>query len=105
MWKIITDETFLNQSKIFAAAQPSVLTIVRNARQYPEIKRIIAFGSCVESRFSPISDIDIFVEQDVEKRFRLSKGVQRGVDYWTPFNCDDMLLKEIQTKGVLVYER
>lgn len=104
-WKVITSDTFMNQEKVFPAAQPSVLRIIQNARKFPEVKKIIVFGSCTESRFSPVSDIDIFVEQDSAERFLLAKGLERGVDYWTRSTCDEKLLQEIETKGVVVYEQ
>lgn len=104
-WKIVTKDNFQNQQYVFPAAQESVLRIVRNAKNIPAVERVTVFGSCVESRFSPHSDIDIYVEQDVDERFLLAKGVMRGVDYWTQYYCDQDILKEIKRNGVVVYER
>lgn len=106
MWKIVTNEHFKNQEFVFPAAQESVLQIVKNASKYKDIKRVTVFGSCIESRFSPMSDIDIFVEQDSNERHLLGKGLLRGVDYWTAQAVDEYLMKEIREKGVVVvYER
>ena len=105
MWKIVTKEHFKNQSLIFPAAQESVLQIVKNAKKYNDVKKIIVFGSCVENRFSPMSDIDIFVEQDSDERYLLGKGLIRGGDYWTARTVDEALMKEIRAKGVVVYEQ
>lgn len=105
MWKIVTKEHFKNQELVFPAAQESVLQIIKNAEKYAAVKKIIVFGSCVESRFSPMSDIDIFVDQDSDERYLLGKGLMRGVDYWTARTVDESLMEEIRKKGVVVYER
>lgn len=53
MWKIVTNDHFLNQDKIFPSAQPT-------------------------SSFSPMSDVDIYVEQNPDSRYLLAKGCLRG---------------------------
>ena len=104
MWKKVTREHFRNQELIFPAAQESVLQIIKNAIKIDDIKKITVFGSCVESRFSPVSDIDIFVDQDSKEHYLLASGLLRGVDYWTKQSVDISLMNEILKKGVVVYE-
>lgn len=103
MWKIVTDDNFMNQNMVFPAAQPFVACIVDNARKYPAIKKVVVFGSSVTSAFSPVSDIDIFVDQDDTRRYLLAKNVIRGVDYWRKQDCDEGLLREIEKNGITVY--
>lgn len=105
MWKIVTNDHFLNQDKIFPSAQPTVAQIIKNAEKYPEIKRIIVFGSSVTSSFSPMSDVDIYVEQNPDSRYLLAKGCLRGVDYWRDCDCDEVLRKEALKNGVEVFKR
>ncbi len=105
MWKIVTNDHFMNQQLIFPAAQPSVACIVRNAQKYDAVNKIVVFGSSITSAFSPVSDIDIMVEQADQKRYLLAKGCQRGVDYWRREDCDAALLQEVEKNGVVVFER
>lgn len=104
-WKIVTKETFMNQELIFPAAQESVLQIVKNAKNFPDCKRIVVFGSSVSNRFSPMSDIDICVDQTSTQHYSLARGLMRGVDYWRKEACSSELLEQIEKEGVLVYER
>lgn len=52
-----------------------------------------------------MSEIDIYVEQENPERVPLARGLRRGVDYWTQYSVDDGLMREIEQKGVTVYER
>lgn len=105
MWKIVTDDNYMNQQLIFPAAQKDIGKIIENAKQYESVQEIIVFGSAVTSSFNPTSDIDIFVKQSDSHRYLLGKGLVRGVDYWTREDCDEALLKEIIKNGVIIYKR
>lgn len=102
MWKIVTDKRYKNRELIFPTQQADVGTLVELFSAYPEVRRIIIFGSSVTSACNPWSDIDIYV--DLETECRLKKPLLPvPVDLWTNFDVDSRLLAEIQEKGVVVY--
>ncbi len=100
MWKIVTEDHFLNQNLKFPAARTSVARMVHNALDIPAVKLIKVFESSVTLSFSPVSDIDIFVVQDDGEHYLLAKGCARGADYRIRQECDDSLLKDIKAHGV-----
>jgi predicted nucleotidyltransferase len=81
----------------------------------PAVEQITIFGSSVTSRCHNHSDVDIYVALDNAGDFATDNGraeqrlIDRYFDFsydlWTNFQVDERLLKEIQKKGVVVYER
>lgn len=72
------------------------------------MKRIYIFGSALEPRHNPWSDVDIYVEGIDSNSLPYRKlETKRSLDIW----CDDMFgsdrsfLSEIKRKGVVAYER
>lgn len=104
MWKIVTDKEYQNRSLIFPTQQADVGTLVEMFSKYPEVQKIIIFGSSVTSACNPWSDIDVYVQMGTECHLKKPQ-LPVPVDLWTNFDVDDRLYAEIQEKGVVVYER
>lgn len=67
-WKCVTDVKFSNQQYIFPTQQEYVLHLVQGAKNDPNVKRIIIFGSSVTAQCNPWSDIDAYfeIEEDLQ---------------------------------------
>ena len=105
MWKLI-DRDFLNARYIFPTKQRDVADMVDVCRRDPNVKRAIVFGSSVTSACNPWSDIDIYFELEQRKPNLPTYPSPTAVwDKWTNFTVSPELLAEIESKGVVVYER
>lgn len=104
-WKIVTEETFMNQDRIFPLQQRDVLKLVKHARADENIHKIIIFGSSVTAQCNPWSDLDVYFEQDSDSPHFSFADLESPVDFWNNFTVDASLLAEIKEKGVIVYER
>lgn len=104
MWKIVTDDRYLNQERIFPTQQKDVSTLIEHFKKIPEVKQVVIFGSSVTSACNPWSDIDVFLNISECVQVRAPR-LQVPVDLWTNYDVDDRLLSEIAEKGVIVYER
>lgn len=111
MWKIVGNN-FMNADLIFPTQQGDVYKIIKCCENNENIKKLTIFGSSVTSACNPWSDIDIYIEYIDKPNLdyplnNYSNG--NPVDIWDNFmvrdcDCSD-LLKEINSKGVVVYER
>ena len=104
-WKCITEEHFDNQQYVFPTQQADVLRLVQGAKNDSNVKRIIIFGSSVTAQCNPWSDIDVYFEENDDLQHFSFKGLEAPVDFWTNFTVDELLLAEIEAKGVCVYSR
>ena len=104
-WKCITEERFDNQQYVFPTQQADVLHLVQCAKNDNNVKRIIIFGSSVTAQCNPWSDIDVYFEENEDLPHFSFKGLEAAVDFWTNFTVDEVLLAEIEAKGVCVYSR
>lgn len=112
MWDLIDEENknIKNIRKIFPLKQRYVANFVRAASSINEIKKIVIFGSSVEWRCNPWSDIDIYMEGVKHCPELLRDNIPKEdnmqvLDIWTDSTVDSRLLAEINKKGVTVYER
>lgn len=105
MWKLVS-KNFQNARHIFPTKQRHVADMVEVCRRDPNVKKAVVFGSSVTAACNPWSDIDIYFEL-AEKRPNLPTYPSGTVvwDKWTNFSVSEELMKEIQEKGVTVYER
>lgn len=103
MWKVCS-EPFRNVAKIFPTQQRDVYTLIKSYTKEPAVRRIIIFGSSITAACNPWSDIDVYVELDVEKNLPASCVTDVPVDLWTNYSVDKHLYSEIK-KGVTVFER
>mgnify|MGYP003318470753 CR=1 FL=1 len=101
-FKVIT-EHFLNAERIHPIMQRDVLAIINDLKKDNNVKRITVFGSSVTSFVKSESDIDLYIELKHNK-FVERTLIEHPADYWTNFTVVDEMLKEIKTKGVVVYE-
>jgi len=93
----------MNCEKIYPLQQKSIQKIVDSLKDNNNIKKIIIFGSSVTTKCHINSDIDIYLELKENKKINFP-FVERAYDYWNNFTVNDLLMKEIQDKGVIVYE-
>ena len=80
---------------------------------FPQIRQAFLFGSVVEGKASPDSDLDIAVDavepMDIAEQTKLIRELSntfgRPVDLVFLHRCRGLLLKEILTRGVSVFPR
>ena len=101
-FKVIT-ERFLNADRIHPIMQKDVFEIIKDLKKDNNVLRITVFGSSVTSFAKSESDIDVYIEL-TENKPVLRTLVNHPVDYWTNYSVAEKMLKEIKTKGVVVYE-
>lgn len=103
-WRICIDRPFRNCEKIYPIQQRKVRALIDSCSRYPDVLRILIFGSSVTDACHIGSDVDIYVEAP-GKEFRLSDRFDFAIDLWTDRTADKRLKNEILKKGVCVYER
>lgn len=89
-----------------------VKKVIMNSKYFPKIKRIILFGSAAEKKLTLLSDIDVAVdffkiESKEATKFRidiLGKSPEK-IDIQVYNALPNKIKKEIDNKGVLLYER
>ena len=102
-WMICIDNPFLNVEKIYPIQQKKVKELIEDISLNNKIKKIIIFGSSVTDKCHIGSDVDIYVESEQEK-IKTEKQHNFEYDLWTNKTADERLKKEINKKGVIVYE-
>lgn len=103
-FRVTNKHRFLNNEKIHPIQQYSIEEILNVIKEYEEARKVIIFGSSTEERCNYDSDIDIYVE--LTKDINVKKfNVDKPVDFWTNFTVSDEMLREIESKGVVVYAR
>ena len=100
---ICIDEPFLNVEKIYPIQQRKVKELINDIKENNKIKRIIIFGSSVTDKCHIGSDVDIYVETQTNN-IELKNQHNFEYDLWTNNTVDKRLMKEINDKGVIVYE-
>lgn len=86
--------------------------IILNSSFHNKIKRIFLFGSIIENQLTFRSDIDLaveFSEISLEEATLFRKNILRDVnpkiDIQVYNHLPDKIIKEIKTKGKILYER
>lgn len=106
---VLVKEPFLNMLRLFPTAQFPVSEVVNYCKTQPKVRRVTVFGSALETRHNPWSDIDLFVEGiTCSDFFAPPVSVNRSLDIIRPDMISDdnePLYREIVSKGVVVYER
>lgn len=101
---------YMNAELIFPLKQAAVETAIEAARQRPDIKRLIVFGSSVRSTCNPWSDVDLYIDgaDRIESPLRIHHKDQ-AFDLWYSSDREESpeedLFKEIDRTGVVVYDR
>jgi len=88
------------------------LEAIKESKYFPEIRKIILFGGAAEKKLSLLSDIDIAVEfykidsaRATKFIIQISGKVQDRVDVQVYNILPNKIKKEIDKKGVILYER
>lgn len=103
-FRITNSKKYMNNERIHPIQQKRVQDIIESIKEYAEVEKIYIFGSSVEERCTYESDIDVYVELTKDINVK-NYNVDVPVDFWTNFNVDNEMLKEIKSKGVIVYAR
>lgn len=99
-----SEDRFMNCDSINPIQQKRVLQLINLITKTNEVKKIIIFGSSVTQRCRIDSDVDIYVEL-TEKKKTITEYLDFVYDYWTNYDVDERLFKEIVETGVVVYEK
>lgn len=102
-WKIFSDP-FQNVEHIFPLQQKRTKQIIDYLKKDPNVNSITIFGSSVTPQCHNESDLDIYVEIK-ENKTLIHTYFDFVYDLWTNYTVDHRWLKEIQEKGIKVYER
>lgn len=98
--------TYHNVNLIFPLKQAAVGDLVDYCKDNVPEASIIIFGSAVESRCNPWSDIDAFISgavQDDFKMFRPNNGESYDLWFDSMIPEGEEIMKDILHKGVKVY--
>ena len=101
-----------NLSAIDARKQDTVISLCDLAEKTPIVKRIIVFGSAATQTCNDNSDIDICYDISCSTQDQRTRDLSLKTSMLCDYNCDVVyynligsnLKKEIDTKGITVYE-
>lgn len=96
-----------------------ILEYMRIFKEYPEVLRVILFGSCLETRCTENSDVDLWIllnSEDDNVYYSLLDKIWKEHDWTT---SDDLLgcgvkwflsdsfgaLRDVKRKGVVIYSK
>ena len=108
MWDfcVLEHVDFVHCNRIHPLMQRRVQKILEHFKEDKNIKRIVLFGSSLEFRCSSNSDIDIYIEKyDLNKPLSWEPELDCEVDIITNLDHNSSLYKEIDKKGLLLFER
>lgn len=97
---------FPNANRVHPLMQRKVETLLRHLYRDKNIKKAALFGSSLEFRCSSRSDIDLYLEKyDKDKKLDPLPEVGCEVDIVTNLSPESALYREIDAKGLLLFER
>lgn len=105
---VLVTEEYPNMLRLFPTAQFPVQEVVQYCKTNSKVERVTVFGSALETRHNPWSDIDLYVEGVSLSEFApWGRTSTRALDVITPemLGSTEALLHDIKMKGVVVYER
>ena len=99
--------TFLNAEYVHPLKQDLVQELQQDFRKDSNVKAAIVFGSGVEFRCNSYSDLDLCIERyDFDRAFRYEAGKEgEEIDILYADRIGEKLRKEIQEKGIVVFDR
>lgn len=100
---VFEDCVFKNVQHIHPLKQHDVQTIIEQLSTDKGVREIIVFGSAVEMRCNSFSDLDIFIDKDVQRLNLDYSKIQSELDILWSCGAGKRLLTEIKLKGVSVY--
>ena len=108
MWDFPVKEgvSFQNANRVHPLMQARVEKLIHHLLGDKNVKRAVLFGSSLEFRCSSYSDIDLYLEKH-EKGKKLEPLPEVGceVDIITDLPPESVLYREIDAKGLLLFER
>lgn len=108
MWDfpVMEGVTFKNANRVHPLMQARVEKLIHYLSIDKNIKRLVLFGSSLEFRCNSYSDIDLYIEKYVnEKKLVQIPEMDCEVDIVTNLPPDSALYHEIDSKGLLLFER
>lgn len=100
----VIKEDYKNVNSIYPIQQHKVYEFIQMIKDNPNVIRLIVFGSSITDRCHTGSDVDFYAELKKDGRIE-TQYLPFLYDIWTNFNVSDNMKKEIDKKGVIVYER
>lgn len=108
MWDfpVMEGVAFPNANRVHPLMQRRVEKLIRHLYQDSNIKKAALFGSSLEFRCGSHSDIDLYLEKDdKDKKLEPLPEVGCEVDIVTNLPPQSALYREIDDKGLLLFER
>lgn len=105
VWKVVVDRPFRNCKRLYPVQQRRVRQIIDYLAPNPNVVRITVFGSSVTKRCTVDSDVDLYVELEYDQSHLIREYMPFLFDLWTNYTVDVRMLREIEKKGVIVYEK
>lgn len=103
-WRICISDPFINCAKVHPRQQKKVAHILSVLRNDRNVQKVVLFGSSLERRCHVDSDVDIYLELNSNTHVKMPV-CDFPFDLWTNYTVNEKLEKEIEKKGVVVYER
>ena len=107
VWKVCISEAFENCEQIYPIQQRKVKSVIDSVKGNPAVKKVVIFGSSVNSSCHMGSDLDIYIDlkEDINPLSLAGFNPDWEYDLFTNFMIDERLRREISAKGVKVYEQ
>lgn len=108
MWDfdILNGVDFPHCNRVHPLMQRRIQMILNKLKEDSNIKTVVLFGSSLEFRCSSYSDIDLYIEKyDHEKKVESDWDIDCEVDLLMDLDHSSNLYREIDKKGLLLFER
>lgn len=107
MWDffIMENVDFPHCNRVHPLMQKRTQTLLETWKSDPNILKIVLFGSALEFRCSSFSDLDVYVEKENRELPLEEPDVDCELDIVCNLDHNSRLYKEIDQKGLLLYER
>ncbi len=103
-FQVCISNPFPNCEKIAPRQQKKTAAFLDVLRRDENVQKVTVFGSSVTEQSHIGSDLDLYVVLNQDRRILLP-AFNFPFDLWTNFSVDENMYREIQKKGVVVYER
>lgn len=108
MWDfpVLAGVSFQNANRVHPLMQKRVERLICELKKDSNIRKLVLYGSSLEFRCSSFSDIDIYIEKyDSGKKLKFLPELDCEVDIITNLQPDNRLYREIESTGLLLFER
>lgn len=99
--------TFNNAKYVHPLMQEAVQSMLCELSSSKIIQRVVIFGSAVDFRCNQFSDLDVYLDLDVQEEHfpKFSKDWGVEVDLVYRISKESLLYQEIMRTGIIVWER